>query len=86
MVAAMELLVVLLAAYAAAGLLFGIAFAASGVERVDSLARGSGAGFRLMILPGAAALWPLLAKRWIGATGEPPAERNPHRDRAGAEP
>ena len=51
--------------YAIAGLLFAIAFLAAGVVRIDPAARGSGLGFRLMILPGVMALWPFLFLRWI---------------------
>jgi len=65
---AVELLVYGLTAYALAGLLFGIAFLTAGVSRVDHAAAGSGVGFRLLILPGVAALWPLLFMRWIGAS------------------
>jgi len=52
-----------------------------GVDRIDPNARGAGLGFRLLILPGSAALWPLLLRRWI-AGSPPPAERNTHRDMA----
>lgn len=52
-------------AYAACGVLFAIAFVMKGVERVDSQAHGAPLGFRLLILPGAAALWPLLLRRWM---------------------
>jgi hypothetical protein len=55
-------------AYAAAGLVFGLAFVALGVSRVDSVAKGSGLGFRVIVLPGAVALWPVLLKRWIRAS------------------
>lgn len=55
-----------LAIYTAVGLLFAIAFAASGVDRIDTAAHGSGLAFRLLIIPGAAALWPLLLRRWLG--------------------
>lgn len=63
--AAAEWFVNLLAAYAALGALFAIAFVTMGVTRVDPVAKGSGIGFRLVILPGVAALWPLLLGRWI---------------------
>lgn len=46
--------------YAAVGLLVGAWFVTRGVERVDAVARGAPWGFRLSILPGTAALWPLL--------------------------
>ena len=60
-----EILVALAGAYVAAGALFAVAFATWGVSRVDPVAREGTIGFRLIILPGAAALWPLLASRWM---------------------
>lgn len=62
-----ELLVDLGLLYFAVGVLFATAFVTLGVGRVDSLAQGTGLGFRLIILPGCAALWPLLLLRWMGA-------------------
>ena len=62
-----EIVVVAVSAYLACGLLFGLAFVTAGVGRVDAAARGTTAGFRLLILPGAAALWPFLAARWVWA-------------------
>jgi hypothetical protein len=73
------LLVGVLYLYGIAGLVFAIAFVITGVKRIDSEAIGSGVGFRVLIFPGAAALWPLLLRRWISRTAEPPEERNPHR-------
>ena len=58
-------LVMLFGIYAAVGLLFAIAFVTKGVAHVDSMAADAGWGFRLLILPGAAALWPLLLRRWL---------------------
>lgn len=75
-------IVLALAIYAALGALFGLAFVILGVTRVDPAARGTGPGFRLLILPGVAALWPLLALRWLRGDREPPAERSPHRQAA----
>ena len=71
------LLVHALYLYGIAGLVFAIAFVTAGVKRIDSQASGSGVGFHVLIFPGAAALWPLLLRRWITRTGEPPEERNP---------
>ena len=73
------LLVDALYLYGIAGLVFAIAFVVAGAKRIDSQAIGSGTGFRALIFPGAAALWPLLLRRWISRTAEPPEERNPHR-------
>ncbi|MEM8931313.1 MAG: hypothetical protein AAGE94_09070 [Acidobacteriota bacterium] len=74
-------LVNLFVVYAAIGLLFGIAFVTRGAGRVDPTAADGTWGFRLLILPGAAALWPLLALRWSRANAEttPPTEDNAHR-------
>ncbi|MBI1765305.1 MAG: hypothetical protein HYR56_28150 [Acidobacteria bacterium] len=65
--------------YALLGLLFAPAFVAFGVTRLDAAARGTGLGFRLLILPGVAALWPLLLWRWLQGQPEPPVEINAHR-------
>jgi membrane protein implicated in regulation of membrane protease activity len=65
--------------YAALGVVFGLAFVTVGVKRIDSQAIDSGTAFRLLIFPGAVALWPLLLRRWIAGKSEPPEERNPHR-------
>ena len=51
--------------YAALGALFALAFLFAGVSRVDPGAKGAGFGFRLTILPGLIALWPLMLVRWI---------------------
>jgi uncharacterized membrane protein YdfJ with MMPL/SSD domain len=64
-----EILVASAGAYVAAGAIFAVAFAGWGVSRVDPVARASTAGFRLIILPGAAALWPWLLLRWIRRLG-----------------
>lgn len=64
-----ELFVNLLAAYAAAGLVFAAAFVSVGIGKVDPVSKGSRIGFRLIILPGVTALWPLLLLQWIRARG-----------------
>lgn len=63
-----EAVLVLAMAYAGSGLLFGIAFVTIGVATVDAAARGSSIAFRLFILPGTIALWPLLAVKWLRAS------------------
>lgn len=59
-----DAIVMAAAAYGALGLVFAVLFVTMGIERVDPLAKGSGIGFRLIVLPGVAALWPLLLARW----------------------
>ena len=68
-----------LAVYASLGLAFAVAFVWLGVQRLDSEAQGSGIGFRLLILPGVAAFWPMFLYRWRRGIAEPPVEKNPHR-------
>jgi hypothetical protein len=65
--------------YAGLGLIFAVPFVWFGVQRVDSEAQGSGVGFRLLILPGVAALWPMFLFRWTRRIVEPPVETNSHR-------
>lgn len=74
-------LVLLVGAYLGVGLLFGIFFVTRGAQRIDPQAVGGSWGFRLAILPATAALWPVLARRWLKGV-PPPEERNPHRDLA----
>jgi len=77
-VALAEALLDVAGAYGAIGLAFAIAFALRGAGRIDpGAARGSW-GFRLLIVPGATALWPLLARRWLAAHGATPEERDAH--------
>ena len=57
--------------YAGIGLIFGLLFVTIGISRVDSQAGGASLGFRLIILPGVAGLWPLLLMRWISGRYSP---------------
>jgi hypothetical protein len=56
-----------LALYAAAGLGIGLAFVSAGASRVLPGACTFTPGARLLILPGAAALWPYVLVRWLRA-------------------
>ena len=56
--------------YMAIGLLIGVAFIIKGVTTVDSTAHGAPWSFRLIILPGAAALWPAVLRWWLRARRE----------------
>jgi hypothetical protein len=72
-----QTLLILLGLYFGLGLLFGLAFVLKGVGVIDPVARSGTLGFRLLIFPGAIALWPILAKRWLKPI--PPQENNSHR-------
>jgi len=65
--------------YVGLGLIFGLFFVWVGVQSLDSEAQGSGVGFRLLILPGVTAFWPMLLYRWTKRVTVPPVEHNPHR-------
>ncbi len=71
-----------LALYAALGFAFAIPFAARGASRLDPAAREGTIGFRILIVPGAAAFWPLLLRRWLRGDVAQPEERNAHRKAA----
>ena len=71
--------VFIVALYAVIGLAFAVPFVWFGVQQVDFEARGTGVAFRLLILPGAAAFWPMFLSRWSRGVVEPPTEKNPHR-------
>ena len=64
-----ELVLLAVAAYALTGVVFAIAFVTLGVTRLDPAARGTSWSFRALILPGSAALWPLLAVKWVRHKG-----------------
>ncbi|HTI97827.1 MAG TPA: hypothetical protein VL527_02905 [Dongiaceae bacterium] len=73
------LFLVLLAGYLLLGLLFAVPFVIWGVNQIDPHAAQGSKGFRILIIPGVIALWPLLFRRWAGGMREPPAESNAHR-------
>jgi hypothetical protein len=60
-----ELFIGALAAYGLAGAIFAVAFVTVGIQRVDPVAEHAPVGFRLIVFPGVAALWPLLLVRWV---------------------
>lgn len=76
-------LVRVLGVYAALGVVFAIPFLARGIERLDPGVHGSSWGFRLIVLPGVVAFWPLLVRRWLAGAGLP-IESNVHRRAAQA--
>ena len=53
--------------YFAAGIVFAVAFVVRGASRIDPAARGAGVLVRAMWIPGAAAIWPVLLKKWLSS-------------------
>jgi hypothetical protein len=60
-----EFFVDALALYGLAGAVFAAVFVTAGIDRVDPVAQHAPVSFRLIVIPGVAALWPLLLVRWI---------------------
>ena len=78
------------AAWLAIGCVFSVPFLAVGAGRIDPLARTGTLGFKLTILPGVVALWPVLLLRWMRAgrahaDAHAPSGATPH-DRASRGP
>ena len=65
--------------YIGIGVLFAVLFLIYGVERMDAATKGSPIGFRLLIFPGVASLWPLLLLRWWRGDKAPQPESSAHR-------
>ena len=80
-IAMAEAVVFALALYLGMGLVFALLFAWRGAAAIDPAAREGTIGFRLLIVPASALLWPLLLARWARRS-PPPAEHNAHRDAA----
>ena len=59
------IVLIALAVYAAAGVAVAAAFVAFGVGRVLPEAAPVTVGARVLIFPGAAALWPYVLLRWL---------------------
>lgn len=59
------------ASYLGVGLVFGLWFVTLGAARFDPDARGMAPQARAILLPGAAALWPLLAWKQLRGKGPP---------------
>ena len=74
-----SIFLLLLAIYFACGFLFAIPFIFAGVKKVDPHAAPGSWGFRLLIIPGTLAFWPLLLRRWLKGISTPPEECNAHR-------
>ncbi len=64
--------------YLGIGFLFSLAFVFAGAGKIDPDAQKGTIGFRLLIIPGSMALWPVLAKRWFSGQNVPPVEKNAH--------
>jgi hypothetical protein len=74
-----RILVDALCLYTGIGAVAALWIAWRGLQRLDPVAGHGTWGFRLLILPGLTALWPLMLARCVRGTGQPPTERTAHR-------
>lgn len=73
---------ILLGVYLGCGLMFAVPFVLKGAGKIDPHAAKGTWGFRILIIPGSMALWPLMLRRWMSGASHPPEECNSHRRRA----
>lgn len=66
-----EWIVAAVEVYLGVGALFALAFVLAGAERIDPGAQGMTLAARLLIFPGAAALWPVMLAKWLGRKAPP---------------
>ena len=66
-----SIILVALGAYAVSGALFATAFVAAGASKIDHAAAGAPWSFRVLIWPGAMALWPWMLRKWLAARRTP---------------
>lgn len=61
------ILLLVVAAYAVVGIVFGVAFVAKGARVLDPAASATPLRVRALFLPGAVAMWPALLIKWARA-------------------
>jgi hypothetical protein len=71
----MQFLFFFLVLYLIAGLLFAVAFALSGYKQLDPGGATASRRLRLLWMPAAVALWPLLLIKWKNSTARTRSEK-----------
>ena len=80
-ISSVEIFLVLCRIYIAIGLIFAVLFVIFWVQKVDPAAQGGTIGFRILIIPGVCAFWPMFVWRLVQGKVAP-TEINSHRLRA----
>jgi membrane protein implicated in regulation of membrane protease activity len=62
-----QIILIAATAYAIAGSAFALAFISVGMSAIDRAAQSAPLTVRILVFPGAVALWPMLLRRWISA-------------------
>ena len=60
-----NLLINALGFYLLIGFLFSLLLLWKGLAKIDPNTIGSGIGFKLLVLPGLCAFWPLFVRKWL---------------------
>ena len=63
-----SIILIVVVAYLAAGVLFTVPFLLKGVTKIDEGAHGASWGFRVIIVPGTIVFWPVLLDKWVKAS------------------
>lgn len=79
MIAVANWVVGIIGIYVGLGVAFAIPFLLKGLHKIDPAAREGTWGFKIAILPGVIAFWPLMGLRWLRNPPKLPTERSPHR-------
>jgi hypothetical protein len=66
-----EIILLVVAAYLAVGVVFVIPFLVKGLTKVNSSAQGGTIGFKIIIIPGVIVFWPVLLSKWVKANHKP---------------
>lgn len=74
----LSIILIAIAVYLFAGIVFTIFFQAKGLSKIDEGVHGSSWGFRIIIIPGCILFWMVLLKKWMKANKEiiDPAEEH----------
>ena len=73
-----QVIIAVVLAYLALGILFALWFVIVGVTRLDPGSRGAPFAFRMLILPGVAVLWPVMLIKSVRARAAPSPPAEPH--------
>ena len=80
-ISSVEIFLTLCRIYIVIGLIFAVLFVIFWVQKVDPAARGGTIGFRILIIPGVCAFWPMFVWRLVQGKVAP-TEINSHRLRS----
>ena len=69
-----QIFLMVVSVYLVLGLVFAVLFVLRGYKRIDALAATAPLRIRILWMPAAVALWPLLARTWMRSAGSEPKQ------------